>query len=29
MTPKYYEIGCQLLLIINRLSIGTDLDDLE
>ena len=32
ITPKPYEIGCQLLLITNSktgLSIGTDLDDLE
>ena len=37
ITPKRYEIGCQLLLITNRgikevaygLSIGTDLDDLD
>jgi len=34
ITPKRYEIGCQLLLITNignryGLSIGTDLDDLE
>ena len=33
ITPKRYEIGCQLLLVTNRksheISIGTDLDDLE